>query len=49
VGIIGTELRSVYVLSYTPDSTAPGYHTIGVEVNVTGATVYTRPGYEYKE
>ncbi len=45
VGIVGTELRSVYTLSFTPDSTKPGYHSLKVEVNVPGATAYARPGY----
>jgi VWFA-related protein len=45
VGIVGTELRSVYTLSFPPDSTEPGYHNLKVEVNVPGATPYARPGY----
>jgi hypothetical protein len=48
VSIIGTELRSVYSLSYTPDSTLPGYHTISVEVDVPNAKIYARPGYELR-
>ncbi|SPE42033.1 conserved hypothetical protein [Candidatus Sulfopaludibacter sp. SbA3] len=45
VGIVGTELRSVYTLSFAPDSTQKGYHNIRVEVNIPGATPYARPGY----
>ncbi|MDR3699856.1 MAG: VWA domain-containing protein [Candidatus Sulfopaludibacter sp.] len=45
VGIVGTELRSVYTLSFPPDSTQPGYHNLKVEVNVPGAVPYARPGY----
>ena len=45
VGIVGTELRSVYTLSFAPDLTHPGYHDLKVEVNVPGATPYARLGY----
>jgi hypothetical protein len=45
VGIVGTELRSVYTLSFPPDSKMPGYHNLKIEVNVPGATPYARPGY----
>jgi VWFA-related protein len=45
VGIVGTELRSVYTLSFPPDSTQPGYHNLKIEVSVPGATAYARPGY----
>lgn len=42
---IGEELRSTYLISYSPDSPQPGYHTIRVEVDIPGARTYTRPGY----
>jgi VWFA-related protein len=45
LSILGVELRSAYVLSYTPSSTENGYHNISVEVDVPGAKTYTRPGY----
>jgi VWFA-related protein len=45
IATIGVELRSGYLLSYYPSSTAPGYHTIGIEVDVSGARVHSRPGY----
>jgi VWFA-related protein len=45
VGIVGTELRSVYTLSFTPDAPHPGYHSLKLEVNVPGATPYARRGY----
>ena len=49
VGIVGTELRSVYTLSFPPDGARPGYHNLKVEVNVPGATPYARPGYRLPE
>lgn len=45
IGIIGAEFRSSYLLSFTPSSSAAGYHRIKIEVDVPGATVYARPGY----
>ena len=45
VGIVGTEMRSVYTLSFPADLTRPGYHNLKVEVSVPGATPYARPGY----
>lgn len=45
ISLIGVELRSAYVLSYSPIPVQPGYHTIRVQVGVPGAKVYTRPGY----
>lgn len=42
---IGVELRSSYLLSYTPDRADPGYHAITVQVNREGARTYARPGY----
>jgi hypothetical protein len=42
---MGVELRSAYVLLYTPSGTEEGYHDISVGVNVPGAKAYTRPGY----
>jgi VWFA-related protein len=49
LGIVGTELRSAYTLSFRPESAAPGYHTIQVEVNLPGATAYARRGYRILE
>ena len=43
---LGTELHTQYVLSFTPDSAAPGYHHL--EVQVAGRRdlrVRARPGY----
>ena len=45
LGAMGVELRSSYLLSYSPNSTENGYHTISVEVSVPGARAYARPGY----
>jgi len=42
---IGVEVRSAYLLSYSPDPAVPGYHTIDVRVDVKGARTYARPGY----
>jgi VWFA-related protein len=42
---VGVQVRSAYVLSFAPDSPAPGYHKISVETQQTGAKVYARPGY----
>jgi VWFA-related protein len=42
---IGVELRSAYLLSYTPSSTEIGYHTIKIEVTAPGAKTFSRPGY----
>ncbi|HLH02419.1 MAG TPA: hypothetical protein VKX25_06605 [Bryobacteraceae bacterium] len=45
--VMGTELRSTYSLTYTPNSTEPGYHSIRVVVKVPGAIAYSRTGYEF--
>jgi VWFA-related protein len=45
VATLGVELRSTYLLSYSPNSTEPGYHAIRIEVDVSGAKVFARPGY----
>lgn len=45
ISLIGVELRSTYVVSFSPVTGSPGYHTIKVEVGVPGAKVYSRPGY----
>lgn len=45
VGVVGTEMRSVYTLSFRPGSTHGGYHSIRVDVNLPGATAYARLGY----
>jgi len=43
--IIGLEMRSTYVLSYYPTTTAAGYHHVKVEVDSVGAKIFARPGY----
>jgi VWFA-related protein len=43
---MGDALRSRYVLSYAPDPDNIGYHKIAVHVDIPGATVYARPGYQ---
>jgi VWFA-related protein len=48
IALVGVELRSAYVLSYAPDSSEQGYHTIRVDVGVPGAKVHSRPGYWMK-
>jgi VWFA-related protein len=45
ISLIGVELRSAYLVSYSPAPVVPGYHTIRVEVGVPGAKVFSRPGY----
>jgi VWFA-related protein len=45
IATIGVELRSAYLLSYTPGSSEPGYHAIRVEVAAPGARTLSRPGY----
>jgi VWFA-related protein len=45
IAAIGVQLRSSYALSYYPNSTEIGYHTIRVEVHIAGAKSYARPGY----
>jgi VWFA-related protein len=42
---MGEELHGQYLLSFTPNDTAGGYHQIRVAVNRTGAIVRSRPGY----
>jgi len=43
---LGEELHSQYFLSYKPDDLGePGFHTIRVEVDRSGLTIRTRPGY----
>jgi hypothetical protein len=42
---IGIQMRTSYLLSYYPNSTESGYHTVKVEVDIPGAKVYSRPGY----
>jgi VWFA-related protein len=42
---IGAQVRSAYVLSFTPGAREPGYHAVTVEVGVAGAKPYARPGY----
>ncbi|HMF76384.1 MAG TPA: VWA domain-containing protein [Bryobacteraceae bacterium] len=43
---LGDALRSRYFLSFTPDAADDVFHSIGVQVDVPGATVYARPGYK---
>jgi VWFA-related protein len=45
ISLIGVELRSAYLVSYSPAPGGPGYHTIRVEVGLPGAKVFSRPGY----
>jgi VWFA-related protein len=45
IAIVGVELRSSYVLSFTPGTGEPGYHTIRVEASTPGAKTHARPGY----
>jgi VWFA-related protein len=45
ISLIGVELRSEYLVSYSPAPGGPGYHTIKVEVGMPGAKVFSRPGY----
>jgi hypothetical protein len=42
---IGVQIRSAYVLSYSPEPADAGYHSIIVEAGVAGAKLYARPGY----
>ncbi len=43
---IGKDLRSQYLLSYSPnDKDEPGFHTIKVSVDRPGLKIRTRPGY----
>jgi VWFA-related protein len=45
IAILGVELHSAYVLSFSPGAASPGYHTLRVEVDVPGAKIHARPGY----
>jgi len=45
ISAIGEELRSAYQLSFSPVDSQPGYHAIKVEVDVPGASLFSRPGY----
>jgi hypothetical protein len=42
---MGDALRSRYFLSFTPDAVDDGFHTISVQVDMPGVTVYARPSY----
>jgi VWFA-related protein len=44
---MGDALRSRYFLSFRPDAAEDGFHTISVQVDIPGATVYARPGYSH--
>jgi VWFA-related protein len=43
---MGDALRSRYLLSFVPESGSVSYHKIDVTVNIPGAIVYARPGYQ---
>jgi VWFA-related protein len=45
ISLLGVELRSAYLVSYSPAPGVPGYHSIRVQVGVPGAKVFSRPGY----
>ncbi len=45
IGLIGLEMRSTYLVSYSPAPSGPGYHAIRIEVNLPAAKVFSRPGY----
>jgi VWFA-related protein len=45
ISIVGVQLRSLYVLSFTPRDSADGYHELRVEVDSPGAKTHARPGY----
>jgi hypothetical protein len=45
IAAVGVELRSAYLLSYYANPEEAGYHTVGIEVDIPGAKVYSRPGY----
>lgn len=49
ISLIGEELHTGYVLTYTPSDAAVGYHRIAVTVARDGATVRARPGYYVAE
>ena len=49
IAAMGVELRSAYVLSYSPNTTEAGFHTISVKVDVQGAKIHSRPGYWLSE
>jgi VWFA-related protein len=43
---IGEDFRSLYLLSYIPDTSEVGHHDIKVQVDIQGAKVRARSGYE---
>ena len=45
LSLIGQELRSLYILTYSPDPSTPGHHTIKVAVDLPDARVFSRPAY----
>jgi VWFA-related protein len=45
ISLIGEELHTEYLLSYTPVQFEPGYHQIRVQVDRLGTVVRARPGY----
>ena len=48
ISLIGLEMRSTYLVTYSPAPDIPGYHAIRVQVAVPGAKVFSRPGYWLK-
>lgn len=42
---VGVQLRSSYLVSWTPSSAEPGYHAVRIDVAKPGAKSYSRPGY----
>jgi len=45
IAAIGLQLRSGYVLSYHPAPAEAGYHTVRIESAISGARIFSRPGY----
>jgi hypothetical protein len=45
IALIGEDLHTGYVLTYTPNDAAEGYHRIRITVNRASAAVRARPGY----
>jgi hypothetical protein len=49
ISSIGEELHTEYLLSYTPDDFAPGYHRIRVQLQRADVNVRSRSGYYVSE
>jgi VWFA-related protein len=45
ISAIVVQLRSAFVLSYTPNSSEPGYHRIDIEAGIPQAKIFSRRGY----